>query len=557
MSPRPASRLEARRALRLALVVAILGTAGCVDRSGQAARAAEPAPRYGGTLVIAGPNDLELMNSLVSTEVWTQEFLSYVLFMPLIRYGPDLGFEPYLAERWELMGDTAVVFHLRRDVRWHDGVPTTAYDVLFTYERARDPRTGSTIGHYFEHWTRAEVLDSFTIRFSFSPHSDPLASWPFAPIMPRHLLDTIPPERLRQAAFNKQPVGNGPFRFVSARANDRWVFEANPDFPEALGGRPYIDRVVWRTIPDNAAQVVELMAGTADLILSPRADQLRELDAHPEIRAIVRPARNYTFIGWNGADPRFADARVRRALAMAIDRERLIAHRAGYGELASGPISPHHWAYDPSIAPLPYDTAAARALLAEAGFIDRDGDGRLEDPNGHDFAFTLKTAAGNAFQRDMAELIRADLAAIGVTVTAGPTEFNTLIGELSANLKRFESLLIGWNTDFRTHLYEMYHTSALGGPYQIAAYSNPELDSLLDRAAATVDREAARPLWRRVQEILRDDQPWTYLYYSPHLYAIRERVQGVEMDIRGALVNLPRWWLADAATPGAGDPARP
>jgi len=94
-------------------------------------------------------------------------------------------------------------------------------------------------------------------------------------------------------------------------------------------------------------------------------------------------------------------------------------------------------------------------------------------------------------------------------------------------------------------------------PYQIAAYSNPELDSLLDRAAATVDREAARPLWRRVQEILRDDQPWTYLYYSPHLYAIRERVQGVEMDIRGALVNLPRWWLADAATPGAGDPARP
>src|SRR5690606_9113970 len=128
------------------------------------------------------------------------------------------------------------------------------------------------------------------IRFRFRPHGDPLASWPFAPIMPRHLLDTVPPERLRTAAFNKQPVGNGPFRFVSARANDRWVFEANPDFPEALGGRPYIDRVVWRTIPDNAAQVVELMAGTADLILSPRADQLRELDAHPEIRAHLRPA---------------------------------------------------------------------------------------------------------------------------------------------------------------------------------------------------------------------------------------------------------------------------
>src|SRR5690606_37911344 len=107
----------------------------------------------------------------------------------------------------------------------------------------------------------------------------------------------------------------------------------------------------------------------------------------------------------NGADPRFADARVRRALAMAIDRERLIQNRAGYGELASGPISPHHWAYDPSISPLSYDTAASRALLAEAGFTDRDGDGRIEDPSGNDFGFSLKTAAGNAYQRDMAELI--------------------------------------------------------------------------------------------------------------------------------------------------------
>src|SRR5690606_2172757 len=180
----------------------------------------------------------ELMNSLVSAEAWTSEFLSFALFMPLIRYGPDLDFEPYLAERWDVAGDTAVVFHLRRDVRWHDGVPTTAYDVLFTYERARDPRTGSTIGHYFEHWTHAEVLDSFTIRFGFRPHGDPLASWPFAPIMPRHLLDTIPPERLRQAAFNKQPVGNGPVRFASARATDRRGPQANPYVPEAHGARP-------------------------------------------------------------------------------------------------------------------------------------------------------------------------------------------------------------------------------------------------------------------------------------------------------------------------------
>ncbi|HEY8470205.1 MAG TPA: ABC transporter substrate-binding protein [Longimicrobiales bacterium] len=545
MARRFAPRSAARR-IAAALTLVLAAPVACAERADHAPAPEAATPRRGGTLVIAGGNDLELMNSLVSTEAWTQELLASALFMPLIRYGPDLDFEPYLAERWEMLGDTGVVFHLRRDVKWHDGVPTTAYDVLFTYERARDPRTASSIAHYFEHWYRAEVLDSFTIRFHFRPHGDPLASWPFAPIMPRHLLDSIPPERLRQAAFNKAPVGNGPFRFVSFQANDRWVFAANRDFPEDLGGPPYIDRVVWRVIPDNNAQVAELLAGTADLILGPRANQVDDLDARPGIRVIQRPARRYVFIGWNGADSRFADARVRRALSMAIDRNRLIANRAGYGELAAGPISPHHWAYDSSVAPLPYDTAAARALLAEAGFLDRDGDGILEGPDGRDFTFTLKIAAGNTFQRDMAELIRTDLAAIGVPIVARPVEFNTLISEIANVPRNFEAVIMGWSADFRINLHEMFHTSALGGQFQLASYSNPELDSLLDHAASTVDRDAARPLWRRVQEILRDEQPWTFLYYYPDLYAIRERVQGVEMDIRGAFTNLPRWWLADA-----------
>ena len=540
----------------LAAALAALAACGEPRRPAPAGESAGPA--YGGTLVIAGANDLETLNPLAASEKWGQEFIRFALFLPLIRYGPRLEYEPALAESWELLGDTGVVFRLRRDVRWHDGRPVTAEDVAFTFERAKDPRTAFPNAHYFAAWRAAEVLDSFTIRFRFDPHPDPLAGWPFTPPVPRHLLAAVPPERMRMAEFGRRPVGNGPFRFVSVRPNDRWVFEANPDFPTALGGRPYVDRVVWRVVPENAAQVAELLTGNVDVIVAPGADRLRTLDADPEIRAVVRPSRTYLFIGWNGRRPPFHDARVRRALTMAIDRARLVARgRAGYGEVAAGPISPHHWAYDPSITPLPYDTAAAARLLEEAGFRDRDGDGVREDARGRKLEFRMKIAAENAFQRDLAELIRADLAAVGVRLRPEPTEFTTLVAQISSPARDFDAVLMGWESDFRINLTPLFHSSARNGPYQLASYSNPEVDRLLDLAERTTDRAAAAPLWRRIQLLLRDDQPWTFLYHSPELFAVRERVRGVHMDIRGALVELPRWWLVPASAAAASPGARP
>jgi len=547
---------SARRSRRSALPLcallasAALAATGCGERRGSpGAIDAAAEPEYGGTLVIASSTDLDAANGLVSTEVLTQEIIRYALFLPLIGYDERLEYEPVLARSWEMIGDTAVVFRLRDDVRWHDGTPTTAYDVAFTFERAKDPATGFANAGYFERWTAVEVVDSFTVRFRIEPHPDPLAGWPFVAIMPRHLLDSIPPERMRQAEFNRKPVGNGPFRFVSQRANDRWVFEANPDFPEALGGRPYLDRVVWRVIPENSAQATELLTGGVDLILGPRAIHLAELDAAPGVRAIVKPSRKYQLIAWNGQRAPFDDARVRRALTLAIDRqEMLTVLRGGYGTLASGPITPAHWAHDSTVSPLPYDPAAARELLEAAGFRDRDGDGILEDAAGRDFSFALTIPAGNEYNRSVAEMVQADLAEVGIRMTVRPLDFAALVAAVTSPARDFDAVVMAWEHDFRLDLADLFHSRALDGPYQWGSYANPELDRLLDEASATADREAARRLWARVQEILRDDQPWTFLYYTPDLFAIRDRVHGVRMDVRGAFTTLPRWWVAAGPT---------
>ncbi len=531
--------------LLLALTAA-LGTA-CRDNAPlPVASAADAAPRDGGTLVIAGPNDVGPMNAFIASESYTQDLLLHALFLPLVSLDVEGGFQPALARSWDWQGDTALVFHMRDDVRWSDGPKTTAWDVAFTFDRARDPASGFPNADDLMHWKSVSVVDSFTVRFTLDRFIDPLLTWAFLPIMPKHALDSIPPARMRQAGFNHAPIGNGPFRFAEYRAGDRWVFDANPDFPAGLGGRPHLDRVVWRVISENTAQVTELLTGNADLILAPRAEDLTRLRGEAGVVPIVKAATQYHFIGWNGKRRPLDDARVRRALTLSINRPQILqVLRGGHGELASGPIGPFHWAFPDSVRPLPYDTAAARALFAEAG-LRPDASGKLRLPDGRPFRIELKIPTSNAFTRDVAEMIQADLANVGVSMSVRPVEFTTLIGQISSPARDFDAVLMAWDADFRINLRDTFHSAAINGEYQLASFHNATVDATLDTLATLTDRRDAIPRWHRVQRIIRDEQPWTFLWYVPNLYAARARLRGAVMDVRGAFINVGSWWLADA-----------
>lgn len=502
-------------------------------------------PRIGGTVVIAGASDLQSMNSLVNSDAWTNEFIRSAMFVPLIRFRPDLSYAPALAESWRMIGDTVVIFRLRRDVRWHDGALTNAYDVAFTFDRVKDEATAFPNTEFFEKWQSALVVDSFTVRFRIKPHVEPLIGWAMTPIMPRHLLDSIPAARMRQAAFNKHPVGNGPFRFVSEKSNDRWVFEANLAFPRALGGRPRLDRLIWRVIPDNNAQAAAITTGEVDIANAIRAEQVKQLTKRSDMRAILRPSLRYAIITWNAKRAPLGDARVRRALTMALNRQQMITVlRGGYAQIATSPVPPSHWAYDKTLPPLAYDPAAAKQLLAAAGYVDRDRDGMVESSAGKPFEIELKVAANNPFNRDLGEMVRANLAAIGVKAAVRPTDFPVIIQDISSPNRNFDGAFLQFSSDFRLGLTDAFHSKAIDGPFQSASYSNAEVDRLLDRASAATDRAEAARIWKRVQRILRDEQPWTFLWWSPDMIVARDRVKGAEMDVRGALLNVQQWWVA-------------
>lgn len=528
-----------------ASIAVLLLLAGCRERPADEV-AAGTQPDTGGTAVVALGSDIDFANGLLSNEGYSQE-INRLLFLPLVQYDEKLNIAPLLASSWQLEGDTAIVLNLRNDVKWHDGVKTTAHDVEFTYRYGKDPETGYPNGDYWEGWNRAEVLDSFRIRFSIAPQPEPLGNLAWIPIMPKHLLGSTKPADLRNAPFNQKPVGNGPLRFVEYKPNDRWVFEANREFPADLGGRPYLDRIVFRIIPDETAQETELTTGNIDVAMRVRAERFEPLEAQPQIRAIARPGRQFGFIGWNARVAPLGDARVRRALTMGIDRQRLMrVLGGGRGEIAAGPVPSFHWSYDPDIKPLPYSVDSARAQLAAAGIRDTNGDGTLDLPNGSPFQVELKLPANNPLNRDMAEMIRSDLATLGVKIVTKPTEFSTLIEDVMSPDRKFQAVLFAWVNDFRLVIYDNFHSKSINNPLQFASYRNPEVDSLLDVVQRTTRREDAIPAWRRLQVIIRDEQPWTFLYAYPTLHAVRERLNNVQMDIRGAFVNLPDWWIAQS-----------
>jgi len=519
--------------------------------------------RYGGTAVAGGIGELvDGMNGLVSQEYAANQHQVFVNLMTLVRYDEELRPVPYLAESWEISGDgTELTFRLRDDVRWHDGERTDAYDVRFTFLRATDPATGFPNATYFRFYEAGpegvEVLDSLTVRFRLRPHGEILDPWRSTAILPEHLLGDVPPEELRRHPYGTVcPVGNGPFVFREHRQDASWTFEANPAFPEGLGGRPYLDRYVYRVVPEQTTLLAELLAGSVDLYIQARPDQARRIVEADGVELKRFPFRQYTFVGWNGRRPELADARVRRAITLATNRREIVdAILEGYGRLANTPVPPFHWAYDPSFEDaLPHDPDEARRLLDEAGWRDRDGDGVRESADGAPLSISIQYNTGNEQRQQIAEIMQSQLAKVGIEVLPRGLEFATLVERVTDPERReFDGVILAWVVDFRLDDHDLFHSRAGDEAFGFAGLDVPEVDRLLDTLPLITERVEARPHWSAYQRLMVEHQPYTFLYFPDQLDGVRTRVRNVRMDARGDWSGIHGWWIPPSERRYAGD----
>jgi peptide/nickel transport system substrate-binding protein len=513
-------------------------------------------PRYGGTVVVGNYGEIsDGMNSATSADYTSTQHQQFVNLMTLIRYDENVTPQPYLAESWEVAPDgRSITFRLRQDVYWHDGERTDAHDVAFTWDVVTDPLTAFPNAAFWNHYVKGpegiEVIDDFSVRLHLEPHAEFLDAIRHVAILPEHLLGDVPHDRFREHPFGTQcPVGNGPFVFESHLPQQRWTFVANPVFPQALGGRPFVDRYVYRNIPEQTTLLTELLTGNVDIYVAPSPDHAEQILADPDLELIAYTSRQYNMVIWNARRPQLADPRVRRALTLATNREQIVeAILQGYGVIAHTGVPPFHWAYDPEGLPvLPYDPAAARALLDEAGWRDRDGDGVREAADGTRLEITIKYNP-NQLRQQTAEVMQSQLAEIGVAAQPQSVEYTTLLRQINDPAGRdFDGVLLGWVTEFKVDDLDLFHSERIGQPYAWSGTRNAEMDHLMEALNLTVDREAARPLWEQYQEALIEEQPYTYLYFPERLGGVNRRLRDVVMDARGDWVNIKDWYLDPAS----------
>jgi peptide/nickel transport system substrate-binding protein len=532
--------MNAKLGLPLGITL-LLAACGGGEPAGEGPGTAD-APVDGGTAVVATVSDFDAFNELVSTDYDTNQTMSFMLYTNLVDLDEEMNYEPYLADSFWMSEDgLSLTFRIRDGMQWHDGVPVTADDVVWTYEMSVDDEVAYANRAYFQYVTRAVKVDDRTVRFEFDTvHSDALMDFTEWSPMPKHLLEDIPPAEMRNAPFNRQPIGNGPFRFVSWEANQQVVFEANPDF--ALG-RPHLDRVVVRVIPEQTTELTELLTGGIDFMRAVPPAEMKRVEESDEVNSITYPARSYTFLAWNLRNPLFESAEVRRALTMGINRQQIVdALLYGYGTVAVSDVMPFQWEFNDELEPWPYDPERAREMLARAGWTDTNGDGII-DKDGRPFRFTLRTNQGNDLREDIVVIVQNDLKQVGIAVEPRMVEWNTFITDLKA--KNFEAAVSGWSVDFKFNPTDLFSTEAIEGKYNYPSYSNPVADSLMMQALMTLDREEAKPLWIRYSEIIHEDQPYTFLYYLEERLGINNRLRGVTADARGHLVSVAEWWIPE------------
>jgi len=511
--------------------------------------------RYGGTAVAGGIGAIpDGMNGFALADYTGAQHMTFLNLMTLIQVDEELEPRPYLARSWDVSDDgTELTFHLRQDVFWHDGERTTARDVAFTYLRATHPETGFPNAAFWDRYVAGpegvQVLDEFTVRFRLHPHAEFLDPWRAMPIMPEHLLGDVPPAELAQHPYGTRcPVGNGPFAFFEHRPDASWTFTRNPAFPPELGGPPFLDRYVYRIIPEQSTLHTELLTGEVDIQIAPPPEQAPRIIQAPEARLLDFDFRSYAFVAWNARQPALSDPRVRQALTMATDRGEVVeALLGGYGEVANAGVPPFHWGYDPTLRDtLGYDPEEAGRLLDEAGWVDRTGDGVRADQAGIPLEISIKFNPGNQQRRDIAEIMQAQLAQVGVSVRLEVVEWATLFEQItSPGDRNFDGVVMGWVTELKVDDHDLFHSSKVEQPFQWAGMEDGELDMLLDTLQLLVDREEAIPFWHRYQERLVELQPYTYFFFPRRLAGVSSRLRGVEMDVRGEWVTVADWWIPE------------
>ncbi len=470
----------------------------------------------------------------------------------LLNVDKNLNIIPENAKSWEWSEKTdakgrkeyILTFHLRKDVLWHDGIPFTSQDVLYTYQKIMDPASKAMdkIAAFENLVTRIETPDDFTVRVVYNKRYAPaLSSWTGLALLPKHIYEKEPD--FLKSEYNRKPIGTGPY-VVEKWETGKYIKLKR--FEQYWGIKPKFDRIIYRIISDENVALAALKKGLLDLNgLTP--EQYVDLKNKPSFTKRFNLYR-YTYfrngmsqIAWNcQKGSLFDSSTVRRAMTHALNRKLVLKeYLHGLGTILSGPFYAQSWAYDTNIVPLDFDLKKSAFLLKKAGWKDSDKDGIL-DKDGKPFKFEI-ILGDTPITKAIALNLKENLSKIGVDCDMHVLEWSAFSQRLDE--RNFDAAIFGWSFDLDPDPYDLWHSLQITNGVNYVSYSNPKLDKLLELGRSTYDQKIRQMYYYQVHRILHEDQPYTCLFTLSSEVAATKHLKGIQVTKGGIWGYYPSWSL--------------
>jgi peptide/nickel transport system substrate-binding protein len=513
--------------------------------------AAQVAQGTGGQAVAHSLNEPDTLLSIASRTLLAGQYFSFIANGLTRLRQPDMDVEKDLADSWSVAPDgKTITFSLHPGVKWHDGQAFSAQDVKFTFELwahpeypgPLDPNVVAIEGaRAYKDKQASEIsgiktLGNDTVQFSLTqPSALFLATTAAQKILPQHLLKDVAPADVQKDPFARKPVYTGPFMVQDWKAGEGITFKA---FPDAFVGRPKLDTIVVRTIPDRATEIAELQTGGVQVGFVP-ADQFGTFANDSSYATQQLAGATGWFLQFDLTNPLFSDVRVRKAMSHAIDRDTLTqALFGGRAEPNYSLASPLSWVYNPNVPKFAFDLDRARQLLDEAGWMPGSDGIRAKDGRKLDFKLNV-----TATSQDWSIALQPFLKNVGINIQPDVMEFGTWIQRLQVG--RFESAFGGWGNfliDPRADLQAQFESPRA---VDASGYNDPQVNDLFKQARTTLDRAEEKKLYDQIQMLAEDAAVYVYLWRVRDLLVVRKPLTVPQVKIQNELYSTsPTWNLA-------------
>src|SRR3954467_1702867 len=444
------------------------------------------------------------------------ERIDNLIFDDLLSRGEDLNVAPGLAERWDIPDPLTYVFHIHRGARFHDGRILTSRDAKWTFDSLLQGKIRSTKAAVYRFVDHIEAPDDPTVIFHMK-EPDATLLWNLSDgaigIVPYGSGDEI----------TLHPIGSGPFKFVSAETDREVILERNDDY---WGEKAKLARIRFGVVPDETTEALELRKGSGDIAInSLTPDTVVALEKNSNLSVEHGGGTRLAYLGFNLRDPILKDVRVRRAIAYALDRGPMIEYLwRGMAQPARSILPAPSWAYNGAVPAYPHDPDRAKQLLDAAGY---------PPVNGVRFHITMKTST-DANTRLMVAVMQQQLRDVGIALEIRSFEFATFFSDVQHGAFQMYGLRwIGGNEDPDIFEYAFHSSKFPPNGANRDYYSNPKVDSLIDKARREIDPRLRKPLYAEVQQILAEDLPYINLWYLDNVLVHTKRVQGIKLTPAG------------------------